>query len=160
MSSVAMLAQSTWVLTSFLRCLWLFLLERGDAGDTGVQCCIYNMKIIYHRSLFDLTAVSELLNSSYFCDVYVTQVDCRCSFTACQWTYSSLMSCFLFFGPFSTPLSFQQIEEFSDVNEGEKEVMKLWNLHVMKHGYVTIDFFLTQTNAEQSTKSIYSSLSS
>lgn len=23
-----------------------------------------------------------------------------------------------------------------DVNEGEKEVMKLWNLHVMKHGYV------------------------
>lgn len=35
------------------------------------------------------------------------------------------------------PLSLQQIEEFSDVNEGEKEVMKLWNLHVMKHGYVT-----------------------
>ncbi|MBN3310364.1 SUZ12 protein, partial [Amia calva] len=29
-----------------------------------------------------------------------------------------------------------QIEEFTDVNEGEKEVMKLWNLHVMKHGYV------------------------
>lgn len=28
----------------------------------------------------------------------------------------------------------QQIEEFSDVNEGEKEVMKMWNLHVMKHG--------------------------
>lgn len=28
----------------------------------------------------------------------------------------------------------QQIEEFTDVNEGEKEVMKLWNLHVMKHG--------------------------
>ncbi|XP_066520187.1 polycomb protein suz12-B, partial [Hoplias malabaricus] len=27
-----------------------------------------------------------------------------------------------------------QIEEFTDVNEGEKEVMKLWNLHVMKHG--------------------------
>lgn len=34
---------------------------------------------------------------------------------------------------FITP---QQIEEFTDVNEGEKEVMKLWNLHVMKHGYV------------------------
>lgn len=33
-------------------------------------------------------------------------------------------------------VSLQQIEEFSDVNEGEKEVMKLWNLHVMKHGYV------------------------
>lgn len=29
----------------------------------------------------------------------------------------------------------QQIEEFTDVNEGEKEVMKLWNLHVMKHGW-------------------------
>lgn len=34
-------------------------------------------------------------------------------------------------------VSLQQIEEFSDVNEGEKEVMKLWNLHVMKHGYVS-----------------------
>uniref|UniRef100_A0A671R3Y4 Polycomb protein suz12-A n=1 Tax=Sinocyclocheilus anshuiensis TaxID=1608454 RepID=A0A671R3Y4_9TELE len=29
-----------------------------------------------------------------------------------------------------------QIDEFTDVNEGEKEVMKLWNLHVMKHGYI------------------------
>ncbi|XP_040187377.1 polycomb protein SUZ12 [Rana temporaria] len=29
-----------------------------------------------------------------------------------------------------------QIEEFSDVNEGEKEVMKMWNLHVMKHGFI------------------------
>ncbi|KAL0993582.1 hypothetical protein UPYG_G00110060 [Umbra pygmaea] len=29
-----------------------------------------------------------------------------------------------------------QIEEFTDVNEGEKEVMKLWNLHVMKYGYI------------------------
>lgn len=28
------------------------------------------------------------------------------------------------------------IDEFTDVNEGEKEVMKLWNLHGMKHGYV------------------------
>lgn len=28
----------------------------------------------------------------------------------------------------------QQLDEFTDVNEGEKEVMKLWNLHVMKHG--------------------------
>ena len=25
------------------------------------------------------------------------------------------------------------IDDFSDVNEGEKEVMKLWNLHVMKY---------------------------
>lgn len=30
----------------------------------------------------------------------------------------------------------QQLDEFTDVNEGEKEVMKLWNLHIMKHGYV------------------------
>lgn len=30
----------------------------------------------------------------------------------------------------------QQIEDFMDVNEGEKEIMKLWNLHVMKRGYV------------------------
>uniref|UniRef100_A0A8C5G8H3 Polycomb protein suz12-B-like n=1 Tax=Gouania willdenowi TaxID=441366 RepID=A0A8C5G8H3_GOUWI len=30
----------------------------------------------------------------------------------------------------------KQIEEFSDVNEGEKEIMKLWNLHVMKHGFI------------------------
>ncbi|KAI1896770.1 hypothetical protein AGOR_G00098240 [Albula goreensis] len=29
-----------------------------------------------------------------------------------------------------------QIEEFTDVNEGEKEVMKLWNLHVMKYGFI------------------------
>lgn len=28
----------------------------------------------------------------------------------------------------------QMIDEFTDVNEGEKELMKLWNLHVMKHG--------------------------
>lgn len=26
------------------------------------------------------------------------------------------------------------IDDFTDVNEGEKELMKLWNLHVMKHG--------------------------
>ncbi|XP_070579549.1 polycomb protein suz12-A-like isoform X2 [Ptychodera flava] len=28
------------------------------------------------------------------------------------------------------------IDEFTDVNEGEKELMKLWNLHVMKHNYI------------------------
>lgn len=28
------------------------------------------------------------------------------------------------------------IDEFTDVNEGEKELMKMWNLHVMKHGFV------------------------
>jgi polycomb protein SUZ12 len=26
------------------------------------------------------------------------------------------------------------IDDFTDVNEGEKELMKMWNLHVMKHG--------------------------
>ncbi|XP_034566765.1 polycomb protein suz12-B-like [Notolabrus celidotus] len=30
----------------------------------------------------------------------------------------------------------KQIEEFTDVNEGEKEIMKLWNLHVMKRGCI------------------------
>lgn len=30
----------------------------------------------------------------------------------------------------------QMIDEFTDVNDGEKELMKLWNLHVMKHGLV------------------------
>uniref|UniRef100_A0A3Q4MK83 SUZ12 polycomb repressive complex 2 subunit a n=1 Tax=Neolamprologus brichardi TaxID=32507 RepID=A0A3Q4MK83_NEOBR len=30
----------------------------------------------------------------------------------------------------------KQIEDFMDVNEGEKEIMKLWNLHVMKHGFI------------------------
>ncbi|KAL3876031.1 hypothetical protein ACJMK2_033918 [Sinanodonta woodiana] len=28
------------------------------------------------------------------------------------------------------------IDEFTDVNEGEKELMKLWNLHIMKHGHI------------------------
>lgn len=26
------------------------------------------------------------------------------------------------------------IDEFTDVNEGEKELMKMWNLHIMKNG--------------------------
>ncbi|KFM78883.1 Polycomb protein suz12, partial [Stegodyphus mimosarum] len=28
------------------------------------------------------------------------------------------------------------IDEFTDVNEGEKELMKMWNLHIMKYGFV------------------------
>lgn len=28
------------------------------------------------------------------------------------------------------------IDDFTDVNDGEKELMKMWNLHVMKHGYM------------------------
>ena len=27
----------------------------------------------------------------------------------------------------------QLLEDFTDVNEGEKEVMKMWNLHIMNH---------------------------
>lgn len=39
------------------------------------------------------------------------------------------------------PLWLQQktmmmIDEFTDVNEGEKELMKMWNLHVMKYNFV------------------------
>ncbi len=33
------------------------------------------------------------------------------------------------------------IDDFTDVNDGEKELMKMWNLHVMKHGFVTL-FYL------------------
>lgn len=28
------------------------------------------------------------------------------------------------------------IDEFTDVNEGEKELMKMWNLHIMRNGFV------------------------
>lgn len=28
------------------------------------------------------------------------------------------------------------LEDFTDVNEGEKEMLKLWNLHVLKHNFV------------------------
>ena len=28
------------------------------------------------------------------------------------------------------------IEEFTDVNSGEKLLMKLWNLHMLKKGYL------------------------
>lgn len=43
----------------------------------------------------------------------------------------SVCKCSLFF-----LFVIQQLDDFTDVNEGEKEVMKLWNLHVMKYGYV------------------------
>lgn len=43
-------------------------------------------------------------------------------------------SLFLLCVSFSSSLRLQQLDEFTDVNEGEKEVMKLWNLHVMKNG--------------------------
>lgn len=34
------------------------------------------------------------------------------------------------------------IDDFTDVNEGEKELMKMWNLHVMKHGWGEVYFGL------------------
>ncbi|XP_055847562.1 polycomb protein Su(z)12-like isoform X1 [Episyrphus balteatus] len=56
----------------------------------------------------------------------------------------------------------QMIDEFSDVNEGEKELMKLWNLHVMKNGYVgdcqlslACDMFLDAKGREIIQKNLY-----
>ncbi|XP_075159622.1 polycomb protein Su(z)12 [Haematobia irritans] len=56
----------------------------------------------------------------------------------------------------------QMIDEFTDVNEGEKELMKLWNLHVMKHGFVgdcqlpiACEMFLDTNGYEIIRKNIY-----
>ncbi|XP_070490372.1 polycomb protein suz12-A [Chironomus tepperi] len=56
----------------------------------------------------------------------------------------------------------QMIDEFTDVNEGEKELMKLWNLHVMKHGFVgdcqialACDLFLKEKGLELLEKNLY-----
>jgi polycomb protein SUZ12 len=54
------------------------------------------------------------------------------------------------------------IDEFTDVNEGEKELMKLWNLHVMKHGFVgdcqisyACELFLKEKGLELLEKNLY-----
>lgn len=54
------------------------------------------------------------------------------------------------------------IDEFTDVNEGEKELMKMWNLHIMKFGYVgdcqlqlACDMFLDQRGRELLKKNLY-----
>lgn len=54
------------------------------------------------------------------------------------------------------------IDEFTDVNEGEKEVMKMWNLHVMKYNFVgdcqiplACSMFLEKHSAELLEKSLY-----
>ncbi|XP_030760874.1 polycomb protein suz12 [Sitophilus oryzae] len=54
------------------------------------------------------------------------------------------------------------IDEFTDVNEGEKELMKLWNLHVMKHGFVgdcqiplACQMFVQQKGEELLLKNLY-----
>ncbi|XP_058980062.1 polycomb protein Su(z)12 isoform X2 [Musca domestica] len=56
----------------------------------------------------------------------------------------------------------QMIDEFTDVNEGEKELMKLWNLHVMKHGFVgdcqlpiACEMFIESNGYEIIRKNIY-----
>ncbi|XP_055372011.1 polycomb protein Su(z)12, partial [Condylostylus longicornis] len=56
----------------------------------------------------------------------------------------------------------QMIDEFSDVNEGEKELMKMWNLHVMRHGYVgdcqlsiACDMFLESKGKEIIRKNLF-----
>ncbi|XP_066156785.1 polycomb protein SUZ12 [Euwallacea fornicatus] len=54
------------------------------------------------------------------------------------------------------------IDEFTDVNEGEKELMKMWNLHVMKHGFVgdcqiplACQMFVQQKGKELLLKNLY-----
>ncbi|CAB0041338.1 unnamed protein product [Trichogramma brassicae] len=54
------------------------------------------------------------------------------------------------------------IDDFTDVNEGEKELMKMWNLHVMKHGYVgdcqiplACQMFVEQRGKELLMKNLY-----
>lgn len=56
----------------------------------------------------------------------------------------------------------QMIDEFTDVNEGEKELMKMWNLHVMKYGYVgdcqipvALDMFIDCRGRELLRKNLY-----
>ncbi|XP_014260989.1 polycomb protein suz12 isoform X2 [Cimex lectularius] len=56
------------------------------------------------------------------------------------------------------------IDDFTDVNEGEKELMKMWNLHVMKHGSMFVGdcqvplactTFLQQKGKELLKKNLY-----
>lgn len=56
----------------------------------------------------------------------------------------------------------QMIDEFTDVNEGEKELMKMWNLHVMKYGYVgdcqipvALDMFIDCRGRDLLRKNLY-----
>ncbi|XP_055588664.1 polycomb protein suz12 isoform X2 [Uranotaenia lowii] len=56
----------------------------------------------------------------------------------------------------------QMIDEFTDVNEGEKELMKMWNLHVMKYGYVgdcqipiALEMFIERRGQELLRKNLY-----
>lgn len=56
----------------------------------------------------------------------------------------------------------QMIDEFTDVNEGEKELMKMWNLHIMRNGYVgdiqislACEMFLDSRGKELLQKNLY-----
>nr|XP_040233024.2 polycomb protein suz12-B isoform X1 [Anopheles coluzzii] len=56
----------------------------------------------------------------------------------------------------------QMIDEFTDVNEGEKELMKLWNLHVMKYGYsgdcqipIALEMFIDLRGRELMARNLY-----
>lgn len=56
----------------------------------------------------------------------------------------------------------QMIDEFTDVNEGEKELMKMWNLHIMRNGYVgdiqiplACEMFLDMRGKELLEKNLY-----
>ncbi|XP_050081388.1 polycomb protein suz12 [Anopheles maculipalpis] len=56
----------------------------------------------------------------------------------------------------------QMIDEFTDVNEGEKELMKMWNLHVMKYGYVgdcqipiALEMFINLRGRELMARNLY-----
>ena len=56
---------------------------------------------------------------------------------------SVILSCcerffFFFFFLIYLHFYFQLIDEFTDVNDGEKELMKLWNLHLMKNRLVFV----------------------
>lgn len=54
------------------------------------------------------------------------------------------------------------LEEFTDVNEGEKEMLKMWNLHVMKHNFVAYtqmalasEMFVSEHGDEILAKNLY-----
>ncbi|KAF4523289.1 hypothetical protein B566_EDAN009412 [Ephemera danica] len=64
--------------------------------------------------------------------------------------------------PWLQKKTMMMIDEFTDVNEGEKELMKMWNLHIMKHGFVgdcqiplACDLFLEAKGREILMKNLY-----
>lgn len=54
------------------------------------------------------------------------------------------------------------LDDFLDVNEGEKEMLKMWNLHVMKHNFVgdcqmplACELFVNEYGAQILAKELY-----